>query len=76
MDMQNPSMNSLFEQLGLPSDDAAIDNFIDNHKGLNKATLLEDAPFWNQSQRLFISDALRQDAEWAEVIDQLNTRLR
>ncbi|MCV2883259.1 DUF2789 domain-containing protein [Aestuariibacter sp. AA17] len=70
------SINDLFTQLGLPSNDKAVDNFIDKHRGLPQSTRLEDAPFWSASQAAFIEGALNEDAEWAEAIDQLNMRLR
>ncbi|GGO72051.1 DUF2789 domain-containing protein [Bowmanella pacifica] len=71
-----PSIHDLFEQLGLENTDNGIDRFIERHKGLENSVKLEHAPFWNPSQAQFIQRALAEDAEWAEVIDQLNTRLR
>ncbi|MFC6439612.1 DUF2789 domain-containing protein [Bowmanella sp. JS7-9] len=76
MDLSKPTLKGLFSQLGLAYDDAEIDNFIDNHRGLNPDMYLEDAPFWNDSQRKFLRDALREDADWTSAIDQLNARLR
>lgn len=72
----NPSLVDLFNQLGLSSDEAAVEQFIQQHKGLAQSTHIEDAPFWNQAQANFIHNALLEDAEWAELIDQLNSRLR
>ncbi|GAA0365552.1 DUF2789 domain-containing protein [Bowmanella denitrificans] len=76
MNINSPSINDLFNQLGLASDEGAINRFIDRHKGLDSRVKLEQAPFWNSSQSSFIQHALTDDAEWAEVIDQLNNRLR
>ncbi|WP_416305684.1 DUF2789 family protein [Neptunicella sp. SCSIO 80796] len=76
MDIANPSINNLFEQLGLPGDDRSIEGFIEQHKGLNQALKLQHAPFWDAGQARFLEDALNEDAAWAEVIDQLNARLR
>jgi len=42
---------------------------------LGQKVHIEDAPFWNQQQGEFIANALAEDAEWAELIDQLNTLL-
>lgn len=72
---QQPALNDLFVQLGLPADDSAIEQFISEHKGLDSAQPLADAPFWNSAQANFLRQALADDAEWAEVIDELNTRL-
>lgn len=72
----NPSFNDLFGQLGLPSDDNSIEQFIDRNRGLEKNLRIEDAPFWNESQAAFIQGSLIEDAEWAELIDQLSSRLR
>ncbi|MBN7821417.1 DUF2789 family protein [Bowmanella sp. Y26] len=71
-----PSIHDLFEQLGLENTDNGINGFIERHKGLNDKVKLENAPFWNPSQAQFIQRALAEDAEWAEIIDQLNARLR
>lgn len=71
-----PSIHDLFEQLGLENTDKDIDRFIELHKELDNSVKLEHAPFWTPSQAQFIQGALAEDAEWAEVIDQLNARLR
>lgn len=70
-----PDLNDLFVQLGLPSDDKEIDTFIAENRGLGSAQSIDEAPFWNKSQASFLRQALNEDAEWAEVIDELNTRL-
>ena len=72
----NPTLFDLFGQLGLPADSESIEQFIDKNKGLPHSIHIEDAPFWNESQAAFIQGSLIEDAEWAELIDQLNTRLR
>lgn len=71
-----PTIYDLFSQLGLPNTEDAIDTFIEAHKGLQGGIRLEDAPFWTEAQAAFIQGALIEDAEWAELIDQLNSRLR
>lgn len=66
----------LFSQLGLPSDAAAIDAFVAAHAPLPGELRLEDAPFWSPSQARLLREELCADADWAEVIDQLNALLR
>ena len=69
------SLNNLFAQLGLPSDQVAIETFIRNHSPLETNILLSDAPFWSPAQAAFLREEILKDADWAEVIDQLNVRL-
>ncbi|PPC94154.1 MAG: hypothetical protein CTY33_04985 [Methylotenera sp.] len=69
------TLNNLFEQLGLPSDDMAIENFIKTHRHLATNLSLSEAPFWSPAQATFLCEEIIKDADWAEVIDQLNTRL-
>lgn len=68
--------SELFQQLGLPTDSDGIRNFLAQHAPLDAGTKLEDAPFWNEAQASFLREAIVQDADWAEVVDQLNTALR
>lgn len=75
MDTTKHSLNTLFQQLGLPSSDDEIAEFVASHK-VADTTLLADAPFWNEAQRHFISESLAQDADWAELIDELDAQLR
>lgn len=72
---EQANMTDLFQQLGLESDEASIDSFIDEHKGLNQSTYLHEAPYWNKAQQAFLKEAIIEDANWAEVIDELNIRL-
>jgi hypothetical protein len=66
----------LFAQLGLPYDDAAIQQFIAAHAPLASEIALANAAFWTPAQALFLREALVQDADWAELVDQLNAALR
>lgn len=75
MFVEQPTMSSLFEQLGLDSSDKGIEQFITAHKGLNQRERIEDAPFWTQSQARFLRTSFEEDADWVEVIDQLNVQL-
>lgn len=76
--MESPlhPMSALFAQLGLPADGPAIDRFIATHSPLPAHIALADAPFWTPAQAAFLREELREDADWAEIVDQLNTRLR
>ncbi len=76
--MQAPvhTLNNLFAQLGLPSDDAAIDAFIASHRPLDNSVVLYQAPFWSAAQRGFLKEEIIGDADWAAVIDDLDRRLR
>ena len=53
-----------------------IDAFIHDHRPLDNSVQLADAEFWSPTQREFLREALEQDSDWSEVIDQLDTRLR
>ena len=66
----------LFLQLGLLSDVDGIKHFLENHSPLDPSIRLENAPFWTQAQSTLLRDEILQDADWAEVIDQLNAALR
>ena len=75
MQAQQHTMTNLFAQLGLPADEAAIENFIATHRPLDSGTALYRAPFWSASQREFLKEEIIEDADWAAVIDELNGRL-
>ena len=66
----------LFAQLGLPSDVKDIAAFIQSHSPLDPRTRLEEAPFWTPAQAALLRDELVGDADWAELVDQLNLALR
>ena len=76
--MQPPfhPLSELFDQLGLDSDEQAIETFIERHQPLSSDVALADAPFWNDSQRHFLRESLADDADWAEAVDHLDARLR
>lgn len=69
------TLSNLFAQLGLPSDDAAIESFIKSHRHLATSLWLSEAPFWTPAQSTFLCEEIMNDADWAEVIDQLNAML-
>jgi len=69
------TINNLFAQLGLPNSDDEIEGFIQTHSHLASAISLADAPYWTAAQATFLREEILKDADWAEVIDQLNARL-
>ena len=69
------TLNNLFAQLGLPSDDCAIESFIKTHGYLATNISLSEAPLWTPAQAAFLCEEIMNDADWAEVIDLLNTML-
>jgi hypothetical protein len=73
--MQNHlrTLPELFAQLGL---NESPDEFVHRHAPLAPEVALEDAPFWNEAQKSFLATELARDADWAILIDRLDTRLR
>ncbi|MDX1588697.1 MAG: DUF2789 domain-containing protein [Oleiphilaceae bacterium] len=76
MDRSQHTLNALFDQLGLSSDNADIERFIASHRPLPEEIRLQDATLWNASQSEFLSQGLEEDSDWAEVIDELDALLR
>ena len=76
MQAQQHTMSNLFAQLGLPSEEAAVENFIATHRPLENGVALYRAPFWSAAQREFLKEEIIEDADWSAVIDELNGRLR
>lgn len=74
MNEPSPRMTNLFLQLGLDADEAAIAQFIKTHQ-LPADVRLAEAPYWNDAQRQFLSEQIKEDAAWAIVVDQLNESL-
>ncbi len=70
------ALSDLFRQLGLPDDNAGIESFIGAHRPLPDTTTLADAPFWTPAQAGFLREEVGNDADWAEIIDVLDARLR
>jgi hypothetical protein len=67
--------SELFAQLGLPTDEPGIQSFLNRHANLPPHVQLADAPFWTPAQAAMLREELVDDADWAEVIDQLNLAL-
>ena len=76
MEMHQHSMPDLFMQLGLESSDDNIREFVKTHSGLVVGTVLHEAFFWSPSQAAFLKQAIDEDADWAELVDQLDAMLR
>ncbi|MGI3130883.1 DUF2789 domain-containing protein [Halopseudomonas pachastrellae] len=74
MELHNKDLGTLFEQLGLDSDQESIDAFFASHS-LAHDTKLSEAPFWTPAQAAFLREEIREDAEWAPLVDELNARL-
>lgn len=68
--------HELFAQLGLPQDDAGIEQFITTHAQMPENIKLSEATFWSPAQAAFLRDACLEDADWAMLADQLNLALR
>ena len=67
-------MTNLFNQLGLASEPADIEAFIEAHRPLADNLKLEEATFWTASHAGLLR--VQQDADWAGIIDQLDSGLR
>lgn len=70
------TMTHLFTQLGLPSEPANIQAFIECHRPLAAHLALCEAPFWTASQAEFLREQVQDDADWAGIIDKLDSALR
>ena len=75
MDTSRHTIQTLFRQLGIPHSEPAIEAFLKNNH-LPPDIPLKEAAFWNGAQAQFIRDAIAEDADWAEVVDQLDALLR
>ena len=76
MEMQNHSLASLFDQLGLGSSDKEIRHFIRTHAPIIGTKSLHEANFWNSSQSYFLKKSAEEDSDWVEIVDRLNIILR
>ncbi len=74
MDTTTPTLETLFDQLGLDSSQEGIERFTAEHR-LPDDVKLVDAPFWSEQQASFLKEQLHVDAEWAPAVDDLNALL-
>lgn len=71
---EQPTLELLFQQLGLEHNQEAIEKFIQTHQ-LAAETKLHCADFWSEGQREFLQSHWKKDDEWAIVVDTLNEQL-
>ena len=76
MELYAHNLSSLFEQLGLNSSDEGIEAFLTAHRPIPGNIRLHEAEFWSSSQSDFLHEAIDDDADWAEIVDILDTMLR
>lgn len=76
MELCRHDLDNLFAQLGLASDPTSQNRFIAQHAPLSPDLPLAAAPFWNSAQAAFLREEILDDADWAEAIDELDSRLR
>lgn len=75
MDTSNHhSLRTLFEQLGLPSENDDIAAFIRDHQLANGEKIAK-AQFWTEAQANFLAESLKRDADWAIKVDELAVSL-
>ncbi|PMJ93415.1 DUF2789 family protein [Vibrio sp. 10N.261.55.A7] len=75
MEMHQHSITELFNQLGLGSSKIEIQDFIAEHNGMTAGQVIHEAAFWSKSQADFLKVAVEEDADWAEVVGQLDALL-
>jgi hypothetical protein len=76
MENAHHHFNELFAQLGLPNDDQGIHDFLTCHAPLAAEIRLAEAPFWSPVQAEMLRQQRCDDADWAELVDQLDAALR
>ena len=70
---QQPTLELLFDQLGLDSDEASIENFIKTHQLPAEQNYMKHL-LVKRSKR-FLKSHWEKDDEWIVVIDELNEQL-
>jgi Protein of unknown function (DUF2789) len=76
MDASIHTMQMLFCQLGLAGDEEQINAFIKKHRPLPCYIALSGADFWNVAQAAFLAEAVAEDSDWCELVDELDCLLR
>ena len=69
-------MQTLFCQLGLADDKEQINAFIEKNRPLPPNIVLSKADFWNETQAAFLAEAVAEDSDWCELVDELDCLLR
>lgn len=75
MEYSQNTLNGLCAQSGLPATRMDIDDFVAAHTPLLHGITLAEASFWTSAQAEFLKEKILDDADWAQVVDQLNERL-
>lgn len=70
------SINSLFEQLGLDGSKRGIEKFVVSTAPIPSNVQIWDAPIWTEAQASTLKQMKADDADWSEVVDQLDVMLR
>lgn len=76
MDTHHHTLSALFAQLGLDDSSAGIRRFVRTHAPLSDDVKLPDADFWTPSQAALLREKWKEDADWSQTVDTLNTMLR
>ncbi len=76
MDTSTHDLSGLFQQLGLPADEAGMSSFLEAHRPLPAHVPLHEVDFWNPAQAALLREAIEEDSDWAEVVDELDAMLR
>jgi hypothetical protein len=76
MEITEHSIPALFAQLGLPNDEASIQEFVRTHSPLPDGVDLFCASFWTPSQANMLRESLKEDSDWAIAVDELSVSLR
>ncbi len=74
MEIMTPSLELLFEQMGLESDQASIDAFVAAHQ-LPEGVKVSEADFWTDNQAALLKEKIQLDDDWAPIVDELNVLL-
>ncbi len=69
------TISDLFDQLGLPSDEASMTTFIATHRTTAVNFTLPDVAVWTPAQAKFLREAIAADADWAIPAEQLSQAL-
>lgn len=70
------SLGALFEQLGLDSSQQGIESFIAKASPIPSDVCLWEASIWSAPQATMLQQMKEADADWSEVVDQLDVMLR
>jgi hypothetical protein len=76
MDTSIHTLQTLFCQLGMAGDEDQINAFIEKHRPLPRFVALSEAAFWNGAQAAFLAEAVAEDSDWCELVDELDCLLR